>query len=270
MAGTTAVRRAGAGVVAIALIAAAATATVWLRHRNPPAPACQVHTTATTYTLDPDQAAGSTTIAAVGQRLGLPDHAVTVALATALQESGLRNLPFGDRDSLGLFQQRPSQGWGTSTEILTPSYAAAAFFRALTRVDGWATMPVTVAAQKVQRSGAPSAYAQWEAEAQALAIALTGEAEAGLTCRFTLARSHDPAPAVAADIGNELGVASLDTPFAPKRGWTVASWLVGHARQYRVTNVSFRGREWRAASGRWRPTTPSDDRVRYLQQVPGS
>jgi hypothetical protein len=270
MAGTTAGQRVGAGVLAVALIAAAVTATVWLRHRNPGPPECQVQSTTNTYALDPDQAASSTTIAAVGQRLGLPDHAVTVALAAALQESALRNLPFGDRDSLGLFQQRPSQGWGTSTEILTPSYAAAAFFRALTRVDGWATMPVTVAAQKVQRSGAPTAYAQWEPEAQALAIAMTGEAQAGLTCRFTLARSHDSAPAVTRDMGNELGVASLDAPLAAKRGWTVASWLVGHAWQYRVTNVSFRGREWRASSGRWRPTTPSDDRVRFRQQAPES
>lgn len=270
MAVTTAVRRIGAGLVAVALIAAAVTVTLKLRHRNPPSPICQVHSATTTYTLDPDQAAGSTTIAAVVQRLGLPDHAVTVALAAALQESRLRNLPFGDRDSLGLFQQRPSQGWGTATEILTPSYAAAAFFRALTRVEGWATLPVTVAAQRVQRSGEPTAYAQWEPEAQALAIAMTGEAETGLACRFTLARSRDPAPPVAASMDNELGVTSLDTSLTQKKGWTVASWLVGHARQYRVTDVSFRGREWRASSGRWRPTTPNDDRVRFRQQAPQS
>jgi hypothetical protein len=227
-----------------------------------------VSSTTTTYTLDTDQAASSTTIAAVGKRLGLPDHAVTVALAAALQESRLHNLPYGDRDSLGLFQQRPSQGWGTATEILTPSYAAAAFFRALTRVDGWATLPITVAAQRVQRSDTPTAYAQWEPEARTLAIALTGEAEAGLTCRFSLARTHDPVPAVAPGLGNELGVASLDTSFASQRGWAVATWLVGHARQYRVTNVSFRGREWRAATGRWRPITPDDARVRFRQQPP--
>jgi len=130
-----------------------------------------VSTGAETYTLDIDQAANSTTIAAVGKRLGLPNHAVTVALAAALQESRLRNLPYGDRDSLGLFQQRPSQGWGTSAEILTPSYAAAAFFRELIRVNGWATLPITVAAQEVQRSGAPTAYAQWEPQARALAMA---------------------------------------------------------------------------------------------------
>lgn len=267
MAGSTAVRRIGAGLGAVALIAAAVTGVLWLRRTNPPRPSCRVSSTKTTYALDLDQASGSTTIAAVGKRLGLPDHAVTVALAAALQESQLHNLPYGDRDSLGLFQQRPSQGWGTATEILTPSYAAAAFFRELTRVDGWEKLPITVAAQRVQRSGAPTAYAQWEPEARALAIALTGEAAAGLSCRFTLPRAHDPAPAITSGLGNEVGVASLDASFTSPRGWTVATWLVGHAQQYRVTNVSFRGREWRASTGSWRTTTPNEDRVRFRQQA---
>jgi hypothetical protein len=270
MAVSTAVRRIGAGVVAVTLITAAVIVTLSLRHRNRPAPSCQVRSDTETYTLDIEQAANSTTIAAVGKRLGLPDHAVTVALAAALQESRLRNLPYGDRDSLGLFQQRPSQGWGTSAEILTPSYAAAAFFRELTRVAGWATLPITVAAQEVQRSAAPSAYAQWEPQARALAKALTGQTEAGLSCRFSLARSHDPAPAFVASMGNELGVTSLDGSFASPRGWTIATWLVGHAEQFRVTTVSFRGREWRASTGRWRPTTPTDDRIRFVQQAAAS
>jgi hypothetical protein len=267
MAVTTTVRRIGAAVVAVAVLAAAVILTLSFRHHTVPAPSCRVATGSETYTLDLDQAANSTTIAAVGKRLGLPDHAVTVALAAALQESRLRNLAYGDRDSLGLFQQRPSQGWGTSTEILTPSYAAAAFFRALVRVDGWATLPVTVAAQKVQRSATPSAYAQWEPQARVLAAALTGETEAGLTCRFSLARSHDPAPAVVGKMSSELGITSLDTSFAPARGWTVAAWLVGHAEQFRVTTVLFRGREGRASTGRWRSTTPTDDLVRFRQQT---
>lgn len=267
MAGSTAVRRIGAGLIAITLIAAAVAGGLWLRRSNPPPPSCRVSSATTTYTLDLDQASGSTTIAAVGKRLGLPDHAVTVALAAALQESQLHNLPYGDRDSLGLFQQRPSQGWGTATEIQTPSYAAAAFFRALTRVDGWEALPITVAAQRVQRSGAPTAYAQWEPEARALAIALTGESAAGLSCRFSLPRALDPAPAITSGLGNEVGVASLDASFATKRGWTVATWLVGHALEYRITNVSYRGREWRSSTGGWRTTTPNDGRVRFLQQA---
>src|SRR5882672_11186466 len=181
MAVTTAVRRIGAGVVAVILVAAALIITLSLRHRNPPSPSCRVSTGAETYTLDIDQAANSTTIAAVGKRLGLPNHAVTVALAAALQESRLRNLPYGDRDSLGLFQQRPSQGWGTPAQITDPAYAATQFYRALLKVSKWQTLPVTQAAQKVQRSGYPDAYAQWEPMATLLASALTGSADTSLT-----------------------------------------------------------------------------------------
>jgi hypothetical protein len=274
MAATTALRRIGAGVVVVALVAAVVVVVSSLRHKNQPAPSCSVSTgtgtAATTYTLAVDQAANSTTIAAVAKRLGLPDHAVTIALATSLQESRLRNLSYGDRDSLGLFQQRPSQGWGTASEILTPSYAAAAFYRELVKVTDWATLPLTVAAQKVQRSGAPSAYAQWEPEARALAIATTGEKGAGLTCRFSLARSASAAPAFAASLSNELGVSSLDGTFTAPQGWTVTAWLVAHAEQYRVTTIAFRGQEWRAATGRWRPTPPTDDHIRYAQQPPAT
>jgi hypothetical protein len=272
MAVTTAMRRIGAGVVAVTLLTAAVIVAFSFRHHKPPPASCSVSdgtgTTATKYTLDLDQAANSTTITAVGKRLGLPDHAVTIALATALQESRLHNLPYGDRDSLGLFQQRPSQGWGTATEILTPRFAAAAFYRELVRVNDWPTLPLTVAAQKVQRSGTPTAYAQWEPEARALAIALTGEKQAGLTCRFSLERSPDPAPAFATTLHNEMGASSLDQPFAARRGWTVASWLVAHAREYRVTNVSFGGQEWRASDGRWRLTAPADAHIRVRQQAP--
>jgi hypothetical protein len=119
----------------------------------------------------------------------------------------------------------------------------------------------------VQRSGAPTAYAQWEPEARALAIALTGETAAGLSCRFSLPRSPVPAPSVTGGLANEVGLASLDAALTSPRGWTVATWLVGHARTYRVTNVSYRGREWRASSGRWQTTTPNDDRVRFRQQA---
>jgi hypothetical protein len=266
MAVATVVRRIGAGVVAVGLIATAVVVTFALRRHGAIVPSCQASAAGSTYTLDVDQAANSTTIAAVGKRLGLPDHAVTIALAAALQESKLRNLPYGDRDSLGLFQQRPSQGWGTSTEILTPSYAAAAFFRALQRVPSWETLPITDAAQKVQLSGAPTAYAQWESEARTLAVAITGETAAGLSCHFALERSQDPAPIVSSSMKNELGVATLDSTFSQPRGWMVASWLVGHAQQFRVTTVSFRGQEWRAKTGRWQPTTPSDGRVRFAQQ----
>ena len=94
--------------------------------------------------------------------MGLPPRAAVIALATAQQESELLNLNWGDRDSLGLFQQRPSMGWGTPSQVRDPEYAARKFFRALQDVDGWEKLPLTVAAQKVQRSAFPWAYARWE------------------------------------------------------------------------------------------------------------
>lgn len=135
-----------------------------------------------TVTLSTEQAENAALIAALAVRRGLPARAVTIALATAYQESKLYNLEEGDRDSLGLFQQRPSQGWGTRAEVLDPVHATNAFYTALERLDGYTTMPVTQAAQAVQRSQYPEAYADHEADARVLASALTGNSPAALQC----------------------------------------------------------------------------------------
>ncbi len=119
-----------------------------------------------------EQVPNAKVIVAAGTAMGIPARGQVVALATALQESGLRNLPYGDRDSVGLFQQRPSQGWGTVQQILDPSYAATKFYAALRGVPGWESMTVAQAAQAVQRSGFPDAYAKWEPLATALQQAL--------------------------------------------------------------------------------------------------
>ncbi|MFF9086988.1 heavy metal transporter [Streptomyces sp. NPDC014991] len=134
------------------------------------------------YEFTPEQAVNAATIAAVGTGRGMPERAVTIALATALQESGLRNIGHGDRDSLGLFQQRPSQGWGTERQIMDPAYAAGIFYAHLSKVPDYTGLPLTVAAQRVQRSGYPEAYAKHEPDAALLAAALTGRAAATLTC----------------------------------------------------------------------------------------
>jgi hypothetical protein len=134
------------------------------------------------YEFTPEQAVNAATITAVGTGRGLPERAVAIALATALQESGLRNIQHGDRDSLGLFQQRPSQGWGSPREILDPTYAAGEFYKRLVKVRGYQDLPLTVAAQRVQRSGYPEAYAKHEPDATLLAAALTGTSAATLTC----------------------------------------------------------------------------------------
>ncbi|SHF80672.1 hypothetical protein [Geodermatophilus nigrescens] len=126
----------------------------------------------TSVTLSGEQWTNAQTIAAVGKERGLPERAIVIALATAMQESTLRNLDYGDRDSLGLFQQRPSQGWGTPAQVQDPVYAAGQFYDRLVRVPGWDTMRLTEAAQLVQRSGFPELYQQHEPLAAALTAAL--------------------------------------------------------------------------------------------------
>ena len=118
--------------------------------------------------VSPEQAHNATEIAKAAAERGLPEHAVTVALATAFQESNLINLDYGDRDSLGLFQQRPSTGWGTPDQIMNPNYSAGKFLDGLMQVPGWQDMPVTVAAQTVQKSAFPDAYAKWQPLAEQL------------------------------------------------------------------------------------------------------
>jgi hypothetical protein len=150
-------------------------------------PDCIVSIGAQRVALDTEQATNAVTIAAVARELGLADHSVTIANAAALQESGLRNLDHGDRDSLGLFQQRPSQGWGTPAQLLDPRYAARAFLTHLAQIEGWQSLPVTVAAQRVQRSATPRAYARWETQARLIARATTGEVPGAMQCRVPIA-----------------------------------------------------------------------------------
>ncbi|MEU0204329.1 MULTISPECIES: C40 family peptidase [unclassified Streptomyces] len=122
--------------------------------------------------LPAEQVPNAATIVATGLSLDVPKKGQIVALATAMQESRLRNLNYGDRDSLGLFQQRPSQDWGSAQQIRDPVYASEQFYKHLLKVDGWQQMTVTQAAQAVQKSGLPDAYAQWENLATALQEAI--------------------------------------------------------------------------------------------------
>lgn len=129
--------------------------------------------------LSGDQLSNAAIIMSVGKGMGLPPRAWLIAIATALQESGLHNLDHGDRDSLGLFQQRPSQGWGTPAQVMDPAYAASKFYSALQSVinhdPSWQTEPLTQIAQAVQNSGFPNAYAPWE-QAAANAVLAVGSA----------------------------------------------------------------------------------------------
>ena len=219
-------------------------------------------------TLDSVQMANAATITAVGVRRAMPERGIVIALATALQESKLENLETGDRDSVGLFQQRPSQGWGTSENIQDPRYAADRFYSALNKVKGWQHMRITDAAQRVQRSAYPNAYQKWADEAAVLAKALTGSATAAVACTVTGKPLLHGAAAAAAvlqglrlDWGQGLAATAeqasgLTVSVAdPSAGWRYAHWLVSHARATGLERVRFASHEWHAEAGTWQRVT---------------
>lgn len=173
-----------AGAVALAVVLGALVVVLNLTEKvmGGPTGDCSVTVDGHTVEINDDQAENASLIAAIAVRRGLPARAASIALATAFQESKLRNIEYGDRDSLGLFQQRPSQGWGTTEEVLDPVHATNAFYDALVEVDGYESMEITEAAQEVQRSAFPGAYADHEDDGRALASALTGYSPATFTC----------------------------------------------------------------------------------------
>jgi hypothetical protein len=230
----------------------------------------------TDVSVDGAQMANAATISAIGIRRGVPPRAVVVALATAFQESKLENLDHGDRDSIGLFQQRPSQGWGTPKQLSDPRYAANAFYSALLKVPGWQRMRVTDAAQAVQRSAHPEAYERWVDKAEVLTGALTGGASGAVAC--VVAGQPDQRGAAAAqalesnvrlDWGDVRSVTVGDVPgltlAAPtsRVGWQYAHWMVAHAEERGIKRVRFADREWTAKSGAWGylDTARTDGRV---------
>ena len=129
--------------------------------------------------LTPQQRKNAKIIAGVGKTMGIPPHGWVIAIATAMQESKLRNIDHGDRDSLGLFQQRPSMGWGTPEQITDPRYAARQFYKHLVQIESWKSLQLTIVAQRVQRSAFPYAYQQWADLARGLVSKIT---EGGFTC----------------------------------------------------------------------------------------
>ncbi|CAM5570224.1 hypothetical protein SAVIM338S_04818 [Streptomyces avidinii] len=247
------------------------------------------------YEMSTEQAANATTIAAVGVSKGMPDRAVTIALATAMQESALRNLDHGDRDSLGLFQQRPSQGWGTPEQIMDPVYSAGIFYDRLAEVKGYSRLPLTVAAQKVQLSGFPQAYAKHEPDATVLTSAFVGGGHLACTgpaptepgdpekVRTELARllgksglqtvQTAPEPVASGD-GGEGGdgggkaaaesevrlVAKRDGGEAAARaGRVLAQWAVANSGGLSIARVSYAPHLWTAGKDgdRWQEKGPS-------------
>jgi hypothetical protein len=221
--------------------------------------------------LDSVQMANAATITAVGLRRKMPERAISIALATALQESKLENLETGDRDSVGLFQQRPSQGWGPADKLQDPRYAADKFYSALKKIRGWQQMKVTEAAQRVQRSAYPNAYDKWADESTVLAKALTGSTGGAVACTVPgkpELRGTAAATAVLAGLRLDWGkglprTATLASGLTvdvtdASSGWRYAHWLVSHARTTGLERVRFADLEWQAEGGTWQPVTGDD------------
>ena len=241
-----------------------------------------------TVAMTTEQAENASIIAAVAERRGLPARAISIAIATAYQESKLENVDNGDRDSLGLFQQRPSQGWGRPAQIMDPYYAANKFYDALVKVDGYQDMPITKAAQEVQRSAFPDAYADHETDGRTIASAMSGYSQAAFTCTTDAvdlphqAMDKDGltprAEEVRRDMEKAFGALSLggfqpggvssghmggsahydgraiDIFFRPvsgedtRRGWVLAHYLVANAERLHIEHVIFDEKIWTAGS----------------------
>lgn len=153
---------------------------------------CLARAGGNTVAVDLEQARLAALISGVSVKRGLPPRAASIALATVYQETGIRNLDYGDRDSVGLFQQRPSQGWGTPEQIMDPYYATGKFYDALIKVKNWESDDLNDVAQKVQRSGFPEAYRDHEADGRTLASALTGQSPASFSCLERREADGDP------------------------------------------------------------------------------
>jgi hypothetical protein len=260
-------------VTSLALLGGAVGGVVWFLDSREPAAAsrrCTADLDGTAWGLSSDQGDNAALITAMSVQRGLPARAATIGLATALQESRMINIDYGDRDSVGLFQQRPSQGWGTVEQIMDPVYSTGKFYDGLVRVPGYTELPVTEAAQAVQRSGFPDAYAQHEVRARAWASALTGWTPATLTCDLdapeaagtvdeVVARvNRDFAGSVlaAADAGRsseEVVAVRLEADRlaadgdAVRAAWAVAQWSVAVAEPLRLVAVDVGDSRWERA-----------------------
>jgi hypothetical protein len=232
-------------------------------------PGCQAGTGNNAIPLDFGQAADAATIAGVAVRQHLPRQALTIAYATALQEAKLENPSNGDLDSVGIFQQRPSQGWGTAAQLQDPAYAATAFFNALVQVPGYTSLPVDQAAQDVQRSADGSAYEQYAQTGASLAAYFTATPHAvtcwynpqtqasnlGISANLNLKAADSSLTDAFGQPGAGKAVQAISTARAGTSGtfkvsaaggWAVANWLVANAGNYGITQVRYSGYQWTA------------------------
>jgi hypothetical protein len=251
-------RAAGVVVVALAMMLVLGVGVFfWLRNRGAIEPVagqerCVATAGGRSVTVDLDQAHYASIIVGVSVRRGLPPRAASIALATVYQETGIRNLDHGDLDSVGLFQQRPSAGWGTAKQLQDPYYATNAFYDALIKIDGWETADITEVAQQIQRSAYPEAYRDHEDDARVLASALTGNSPAGFRCLDRSRRPGDAArmaDSLRKTFGSRTNISFVDSTVVvratnPRLAWAYAHYAVGNSKFYGVTTVTVAGRQW--------------------------
>lgn len=260
---STRLTRIVAGTIVV-LVAAGVTYLLTTKHAGlqPEPTACAVAAGRQDLQLTVSQAAIAATIAGVAARRDMPVRAVTIAYATALQESKLTDLNYGDRDSVGVFQQRPSEGWGTTTEIENPVYASGRFFAALAAVPGYERLPVYKAAQDVQHSADGSAYGQYASVGAQLADAFYGTQPHAIWCYYSDPAGKPRLTAAARALTGTFGwmrTARAKDPGIEVRvhraaeGWTIAGWLITHADDYGISTVRYRGYEWLRGhgTGKW-------------------
>lgn len=222
------------------------------------------------YQLAPDQAENVALISAVALRRGLPPRAATIAIAVAMQESKIRNISYGDRDSVGMFQQRPSQGWGSIEQIMDPVYSINAFYNGLIKIADYQNLTITEAGDAVQRSAYPTAYGQHEPMARAFASALTGYSPAALSCTLEVAPTDGVPEEVTAKLQNSFGAigatsdgTTIRIPASENTGWAYAQWAVANAQKLGINQVSFGGERWQrntndgGANRGWQPAEGS-------------
>jgi hypothetical protein len=253
------VKRATRATVVLALLVTVGIY-IWLRHSVPvlEPSSCSADTSGRPVTFDVSQAGIAATIAGVAQRHSMPRRAVTIAYATALQESKLTNLYGGDRDSVGVFQQRPSAGWGPASKLEDPVYATTKFFDALARVPDYTTLPVYRAAQAVQRSADGYAYNQYAPVAQRMSGAFTGVLPHAVWCVYPGAAAKPRLAAADRALSRAFGPLNTsryhDPAVAvqvaqPPSGWAIAAWLVSHAGTYGIRHISYQGYQWEVGHG---------------------
>ncbi|NYE45703.1 hypothetical protein HDA32_000823 [Spinactinospora alkalitolerans] len=239
----------------------------------PPPSGCTVASGDGTDDLDLEQGANAATIGGVAFSKDLPDHAVVVAYATVWQESKFHNIEHGDRDSLGLFQQRPSMEWGDPGQIIDPVYSSGEFYDKLVEIPDYRELPVYEAAQAVQRSADGFAYDQHERRSRAMMSAFTGQDGPAVTCWFEedAGNAENAGNAEGAGVAEEgagpdvaaaqeemlrvFGTDPAQLPVAEQPrtgdlGWAMALWAVTHAQEYGLSSVTYGDQRWSAADGR--------------------